>query len=259
MSDELFFQEQKTTMDFENLPHGDMPGDKIEINQNHIHKAETIYPVLKPMIGAEKCVVCVCGGSGVGKSEIASMLASMLIRDGIGTYIMSGDNYPHRIPMDNDAMREQIYKNGGREDLANYLGSPREIDFELVSNILAQFKAGSQTIAMKRMGRTREELWFDDVDMSQVQVLILEWTHGNSDYIQGVDIPILLNSTPEETLEHRRKRNRDSGVDSPFTTMVLELEQQQLIRQAHKAKIVVAKSGTLMTYEDFCSLMGVAK
>ena len=109
------------------------------------------------------------------------------------------------------------------------------------------------------MGRKKEELWFENVDFSNCQVLILEWTHGNSDHLTQVDIPILLNSTPQETLEHRRKRNRDKGVDSPFTTMVLELEQQQLVRQAHKAKIIVAKSGNLMTYEEFCDLMGVTK
>lgn len=247
-------------MDKENIktfPHGDMPGDKIEIGHSHIQKAEAIYRVLKPMIGADKFVICVCGGSGVGKSEIASVLAGMLIHDGIGTYIMSGDNYPHRIPMDNDAKREQVFQEGGKGDLTDYLGSPREIDFELVNQIIAQFKEGVKAISMKRMGRTRDALWFEDVDMSDVQVLILEWTHGNSDHITGVDIPILLNSTPEETLEHRRKRNRDGGVDSPFTTMVLELEQQQLIRQAHKAKIIVAKSGALMTYDEFCSVMRV--
>lgn len=242
-----------------NAIHGDMPGDKIEINLQHIHKAEVIYPILKSMIRSKKAVICVCGGSGVGKSEIASVLAGMLLKDGIGAYIMSGDNYPHRIPMENDALREQVFRNGGREELDDYLGSPREIDFDLVNQILTQFKGGAKTISMKRMGRTRDALWFEDVDMSNVQILILEWTHGNSDFIQGVDIPILLNSTPEETLEHRRKRNRDGGVDSPFTTMVLELEQQQLVQQAHKAKIIVAKSGNLMTYEEFCDLMGVAK
>ena len=110
---------------------------------------------------------------------------------------------------------------------------------------------------MKRMGRTPDALWFDEVDFSDTQVLILEWTHGNSDYLCGVDIPILLNSTPEETLAHRRARARDKGVDSPFTTLVLELEQAKLVRQAHKAKIIVSKAGELISYADFCVLMGV--
>lgn len=240
-----------------NIPHGDMPGDKINIEQHHIDKAKAIYPALKPMLPGEKCVIAVCGGSGVGKSEIASVLAGMLCDDGIKTYVMSGDNYPHRIPAENDAHREQVYAEGGRDALSAYLGSTLEIDFSLVNHILAQFKDGCPIIPMKRMGRTKDAIWFEDVDFSGTQVLILEWTHGNSHNIVGVDIPVLLNSTPEETLEHRRKRGRDGGVDSPFTTMVLEIEQGQLIRQAHKAKIIVTKSGDLITYKEYCALMGV--
>ncbi len=56
-------------------------------------------------------------------------------------------------------------------------------------------------------------------------MLVIEWTHGNNPNLNGVDVPILLNSTPEETLAHRRARNRDGKTDSPFTTMVLAIEQ----------------------------------
>ena len=66
-----------------------------------------------------------------------------------------------------------------------------------------------------------------------------------------VDIPVLLNSTPQETLEHRRSRARDGKVDSPFTMMVLELEQNKLVAQAHKAKIIVSKQGEIISYDDF--------
>lgn len=245
-------------MEWNDLPHGDMPGDKIEIDESHVAKARTVYPVLRGLLPEEgKAVVCVCGGSGVGKSEIASLLAGMLRDDGIGVYVMSGDNYPHRIPAENDAERERVFAAGGEAALAGYLGSDREIDFALVDRILADFKAGKETIELKRMGRTPEELWYDAVDFSGVQVLILEWTHGNSDRLHHVDVPILLNSTPEETLEHRRRRARDKGVDSPFTTMVLRLEQEQLKAQAHKAKIIVTKSGEIISYDAYQTLMGV--
>ena len=36
-----------------NIPHGDMPGDKVEINQGHIDKANTIFPLLLPMAAEE--------------------------------------------------------------------------------------------------------------------------------------------------------------------------------------------------------------
>src|SRR5674476_1402651 len=106
------------------------------------------------------------------------------------------------------------------------------------------------------MGRELGELWYSSVDVSEVSVLVVEWTHGNSDHLVGVDVPILLNSTPEETLTHRRARARDGATDSPFTTMVLALEQAKLASQAHKAKIIVAKSGQIIDYDAYLESMG---
>ena len=114
------------------------------------------------------------------------------------------------------------------------------------------------TLYLKRMGRTPTELWYDAVDMTGKSVLVIEWTHGNSDWYEGVDIPVLLNSTPAETLAHRQARNRDGRADSPFTTMVLELEQQMLKAQAHKAKLILSKAGEIMTYEQYTRLMAQA-
>lgn len=244
-------------MNIHQTPQGDMPGDKIAIEPHHIEKAQRIYPILKQMLRPQKTVVCVCGGSGVGKSEIASLLAGMLSENGIKAYVMSGDNYPHRIPCENDAMRERVYREGGEQALARYLGSQAEIDFEEVEAILQQFHSGASAIRMKRMGRTPDALWYDQVDFSDTQVLILEWTHGNSDLLRSVDVPILLNSTPAETLAHRRRRNRDGNVDSSFTTLVLRLEQDQLKSQAHKARIIVSKTGELISYEQYRSIMEV--
>ena len=196
-----------------------------------------------------RAVVTVCGGSGVGKSEIASLLSFFFSEMGVGSYTLSGDNYPHRIPKYNDAERLRVFRAGalkgmiaagdytserfqmiqswqkvgmdadqqyslkypwyesyltaGRKALKGYLGSKDEIDFDEIGHIVERFKNGESQIWLKRMGRVQEELWYDLVDFSGTQVLVIEWTHGNSDEYKGVDIPVLLNSTPAETLEHR--------------------------------------------------------
>ena len=286
------------------IPHGDMPGDKVEIGETHVKKAGVIFPELLNQllkVDGEKAVLAVCGGSGVGKSEIASVLGYYLSTLGIKSYVLSGDNYPRRIPKYNDAERlntfrrfgirgmiadgvytEEIgqkvrelqeaetdpdpakvseypwlasYIAHGKEALTGYLGTENEIDFEEVSGILAAFKAGKKEIFLKRMGRTETELWYSPVDFSEIEVLIVEWTHGNSDFLHGVDIPILLNSTPEETLAHRRARNRDGKTDSAFTTMVLGIEQRKLHDQAVKAKIIISKNGELLNYAEYSALM----
>lgn len=294
--------------DTDGIPKGDMPGDKVSIGPQHIRKAQIIFPelleLLIPALDAnpyQRAVVVVCGGSGVGKSEIASLISCYLNRMGLGSYTLSGDNYPHRIPKYNDAERLRIfrksgidglisngqytegrhailkeiqesgndsnpdyvsrypwlsvYQSAGRNGLRNYLGTTNEIDFEELTGIISRFKNGESRIFLKRMGREETELWYDAVDFAGKNILIIEWTHGNNHNLQGVDIPILLNSTPQETLEHRRSRNRDGATDSPFTTMVLELEQGMLISQAPKAKLISSKNGEIMTYRDFVRLM----
>jgi alpha-galactosidase len=294
--------------DADKIPKGDMPGDQIMIGSLHIQKARIIFPkLLELLISAldgnpyQRAVVAVCGGSGVGKSEIASLLSYYLNNMGLGSYTLSGDNYPHRIPKYNDAERLRIfrksginglithgqyiegrrailkdlqesnndsnpdclktypwlslYQSAGRSGLKNYLGTTNEIDFQELSGIISQFNNGVSRIFLKRMGREEAELWYDPVDFSDKNIIIIEWTHGNNHNLQGVDIPILLSSTPQETLEHRRSRNRDGGTDSPFTTMVLAIEQEMLISQAQKAKLILSKSGEILAYSDFIKLM----
>ena len=103
------------------IPHGDMPGDKVQIGPEHIAKANTIFPALVPMAAelaqSGRVVITVCGGSGVGKSEIASLLSHYFRTAGVGSYTLSGDNYPKRIPMYNDAERNRIFRAAGLRGL----------------------------------------------------------------------------------------------------------------------------------------------
>jgi len=103
---------------YEALPHGDMPGDKVEIGEEHVRKATLIMEKLEGMLDEViakdgRAVIAVCGGSGVGKSETASLISYFLNEKGIGAYTMSGDNYPRRIPMYNDAERLRIFRTSG--------------------------------------------------------------------------------------------------------------------------------------------------
>lgn len=294
--------------DLDGIPKGDMPGDQIKINELHIAKAKAIFSklleLLLPVLNthtSQKAVVAVYGGSGVGKSEIGALLSHFLNSMDLKSYILSGDNYPHRIPKVNDAERLRIFQESGIKGLVSkgeygkernillqelqkagkdgdtsclsdypwlsayqvagiaglrkYLGTSQEIDFDELNHIIDQFKCGEKNIMLKRMGRNETDLWYDSIDFSHTKVLIIEWTHGNNCELKGVDIPILLNSTPQETLEHRRLRNRDSGADSPFTMTVLSIEQELLKSQASSAKLIVAKNGDIIYYEEYVELM----
>jgi hypothetical protein len=286
---------------------GDMPGDSVRIGPAHLAKARALFPglwqLLDPRLAdGDRVVVAVTGGSGVGKSEVGSLLAHGLKTLGVGSYVLSGDNYPRRIPVENDAERLRVfrtaglaalvasgayddgvrdaladlqadgrdadpaavgahpwlasYQRGGRDALTAYLGSGTEIAFDEVDAILAAFHAGADSLMLKRMGRAPGELWYERVDLRGVRVIVLEWTHGNSPNLTGVDLAILLNSTPSETLAHRRARARDGGVDSPFTTLVLQLEQAKLHAAAPRAALIVSAGGKLLDHAAYLRAMG---
>lgn len=107
-------------VDLGSMTTGDMPGDKVQVNESHIEKANTIFPHLLQELGrhGERFVVSVYGGSGVGKSEIASVLGSYCRQEGLVPYILSGDNYPHRVPEVNDLERLSVFRNGALNALA---------------------------------------------------------------------------------------------------------------------------------------------
>ena len=292
----------------EDMPYGDMPGDKVVLSELLVPNATKLFKTLcEELPGymekneANRVVVSLSGGSGVGKSSIATLLTYYFNEIGVGCYNLSGDNYPRRIPQYNDAERLQLFREkgirhmveqgvytkeryeviqqlqvvgddanpihintypwfetyleGGKEALRGYLGTPQELRFEELDAILKQFKKGQEILWLKRMGRTDTELWYDAVDFKDIHILLLEWTHGNSDDLAEVDFPILLNSTPEETLAYRKARNRDAAVDSPFTACVLEIEQALLHSQAKKAKLILSKDGDFLTYEQYREAM----
>jgi alpha-galactosidase len=288
-------------IDLSSVKTGDMPGDKIKINQSHIEKANIIFPHLLQKLeslNGQRLVVSVYGGSGSGKSEIGSVLGYYCNQQNFTAYILSGDNYPFRIPKFNDWERLSVFRNAGlralaqnkqfsndwmiklhqkwpdmedinpksfsdeesawmkayfnagKEALASYLGTEKETDFPMVNHIIQLFKAGENQINLKRMGRTTDDIRYEAVDFSDVQVLIIEWTHGNNQLLDGVDFPIFLFSTPAETLAHRLARARDKNTDTPLISLVLEIEQEKLISQAGNAKLIISKNGELISLAE---------
>ena len=191
----------------------------------------------------ERVVVSIYGGSGSGKTTMATALQQYFLNDGVGCYLLSGDDYPHRIPKRNDEERMRVYKTAGEEGLRGYLGTPQEIDFNRINEVLAAFHEGNDQITLKHMGREDGDISYEETDFSGISVMLLEWTHGGSEYVNGVDLPIFLESSPEETKARRIRRNRDENAASPFICRVVELEQEKLDMQREHAGLIVGKDG----------------
>lgn len=251
---------------------------KVNIVEAQRKNADLLYPRirlrLQDLKEGEKKVIAISGGSGAGKTGMAWLLKEHFAADKISALILSGDHYPHRIPMYNDAERLQIFRSGGLmglleenlyhadvqntlgklqmqgedaneewttqypwltiyqkygdEALKDYLGTERELRFSEVSFVLSAFKRGEKTLWLRQMGREAHEVWYKEEKVTDKEVLILEWTHGNSPLLTGIDLSIVLESTPEETLENRKKRNRDAAITSPFVARVLRIEQEKI-------------------------------
>lgn len=263
-----------------------------DLAREQIRNAERLFPLILKKTEErkeKKTIISVSGGSGVGKTGMAFLLQNMFEKQGKKSLIISGDNYPHRIPMYNDAERiarfrmsglngliterlytdevkekllelqkagrdaeEQedmqwlsIYQKYGDKALTDYLGTDQELDYEAVSNLLMQFHGGTSQLMLRHMGRTPDDIWYDCMDVSDTDILILEWTHGNSACLQGVDVSVVLISTPEETLENRKKRNRDTAIDSPFVARVLSIEQKKINDGLDRADIIQDMHGRI--------------
>ena len=52
-------------MELEHMIHGDMPGDRIAIEQGHVDKAEKIYPVLRELLGVPEETLAQAGSFSV--------------------------------------------------------------------------------------------------------------------------------------------------------------------------------------------------
>ena len=122
--------------------------------------------------GDERVVISIYGGSGSGKTTIATALQQYFLSEGIGCYLLGGDNYPHRIPKRNDEERLRVYEEAGEEGLREYLGTPKEIDFDCINQVLAEFHAGKDTITLRHMGREDGDISSEETDFAGIPVML---------------------------------------------------------------------------------------
>lgn len=291
------------------IPGGDMPGDITDINEAAVAAAVKLFPTLREQIRQSiadnpygRCVVSISGGSGSGKTCSAAILSWILNAAGIETYTMSGDNYAHRIPHENDEGRQRVFRHngvravvdarlaedpavfreimafqqeenekghaeppagaewfdayiaGGKAALKRHLATPHEQNFNEVNDVLSAFRDGAREIWLRRMGRDTTAFWYENRDFSRTSVLILEWTLGLSRYLIGIDVPVYIETTPEETYASRVARGRDSNARTDLIQAVIEIEQKLLIRDVPRASVIATRAGNVLTPDEWRSM-----
>ena len=133
------------------------------------------------------------------------------------------------------------YLSAGRAALEKYLGTEEELDFESLQKFIDDYKSGKPKSFIRILGRKEGVLHYEETDLEDIDVVILEWTHGGNPVLTGIDWKIFLEGTPEQTVTYRCSRNKDPNADSAFVAMVLDIEQAKIKEYAKNASLVVPR------------------
>lgn len=148
------------------------------------------------------------------------------------------------------------YLNHGCRALAEYLGSADEQDYADVQALLDTYHDGKTQIFLRKLGNEESDFHYETDDFTGKKVLLLEWTHAGNPALRGIDISLFLYSSPEDTLERRKRRARNANTDTPLITLVLELEQIMLNENAKNADIVQLMDGEILSRAEYLDRFG---
>lgn len=222
---------------------GDMIGDTPVIEERHHAIAEKVFERIQDRVRSqEKFVIAVGGLSGSGKSEVGALLADKAEQLGKGVYVLSCDNYPHKVPRDNERYRRELYAKEGEDGLRRYLGTQEETDLDRLAQIVKDFKGGADTVMLRIIDNPGNTVAFDakPLDVSEIHFLVLEGSWSN--HVEGVDFRFAIYAKPEETLEHRRKRGRDPLDEVSEQVLFVEGGKLEVIYN-ERADLVITRDG----------------
>ena len=209
-----------------------MRGDVLIIEDYHIKAAKGIVQHLIGDIKSTKrrYIITIGGESGSGKSEMGKAIQDELEAAGIKAVILGQDDYFVLPPRSNDLKRRENSK---------WLGPHVEVKMKnLEKNIINALK-GVKTIKKPLIDYEKNEILEEIVDLEGVGVLIAEGTYTS--LLRNVDRRIFIDRNFEDTLAHRRKRERGEEVGDPFIERILETEHKIIAGHKHLADILITK------------------
>lgn len=205
-----------------------MTGERLVVERPHLVLARALHERLERAHGlaaARRPVIAIAGESGSGKSITATALAQVLGEAGRPAVVLHQDDYFLRPPRTNHEHRIR--------DLASV--GPHEVNFALLAEHIAAFRAGRAGIVGPRSDHATDSFLARRLDFSSVAVLIVEGTYVFG--LDGSDVRIFLEATHEESAERRRLRSRD--LDAPIIDRILAIEHALIAPQATQADILI--------------------
>jgi len=207
-----------------------MKGDVIVVEPYHRHAAKIIVQELIKEIKEKerRTIITVAGESGTGKSEVAQAIRDELEAHQIKTRIIGQDDYFVLPPHSNDTRR--------RKD-PDWLGPQFEVKMDLLEQHITDAEQGKKAIVKPLIDYQENTITEERISLTDVKVIIVEGTYTS--LLNPVDKRIFIDRTWEESLAHRKKRNRGEEVGDPFIEGVLTKEHKIIAEHKHLADILI--------------------
>ncbi|MDD3079450.1 MAG: hypothetical protein PHH37_10150 [Paludibacter sp.] len=192
---------------------------------------EIVSAIIGDIKGRSTCyVVALAGESGCGKTETSKELTNALTEAGIRSLVLGQDNYFYLPPAANDAKRKSD---------KTWLGPRKEVDLQLLDNIIVAAKNGAEELAVQFIDYASGKMTVDEVKMNGIKVIIVEGTYTM--LLKHVDVRIFIDADYHDTLPYRIKRNRGNEVRDPFVENILETEHKIIAGHRFLADFVISK------------------
>ena len=206
-----------------------MKGDILIIDENHRKAASQVVPLIidDAKKSNKKYVISVAGESGAGKSEVAASIAELMMDHNLETFIFAQDDYFIYPPKTNEDKR--------KEDIS-WVGT-NEVKLDVLDDNLRDGIAGVNPIVKPMVDFKANMIAEETIDLDKYDVLIAEGTYTT--ILQNVDCRIFINRNKMDTVEARKKRNREA--QNQFLDNVLTIEHNIISKHKDLADIIISK------------------
>ncbi len=205
-----------------------MKGDKLVIQECHIKAARGLLDLLFPqkIKTKDKFIITIAGESGSGKSEIAAVLAELLVekRD-IKSLIIQQDDYFVYPPKTNAKMR--------RKDI-DHVGLS-EVHLELLDQNLEDILKEKEEIEKPLVIFGEDRITKEIINLKEIKTVIVEGTYTT--VLENVHQHIFIDRTYIDTRESRRQRAREEQDE--FLDKILEIEHKIISSHKPRADIIL--------------------
>jgi len=208
-----------------------MLGDVLLITDKHRIAGELIVDSIlenrKP-----KFIVAVSGESGSGKSELAHVIAKLLVAKSINTKVLHTDNYYSTDPL----IRTEWRKTNGMEAVGY-----TEYNWDKLNENINAFLAGEKT-QMPCIDLVNNQVDMLTTDFSKVEVLVIDGLYAIK--AEQANIRVFIELTYHETKKAQVSRGKEP--QNEFRMQVLEREHQVVQSLKHLADFYINKEYQLV-------------